>query len=126
MTVQPTRAAQHVLRASVGSASTPFIARLQRMSLTVRLFLLVTIAVLPALGIQAYNEYNLRRSREADIRDRVVQITKQFGEEMGELREGARQLLIAEAQLPQVKSKDAAACSTLFASLKAAYANYSL
>lgn len=124
MTV-PARAAQDVLRGNV-AASTPFIARLQRMSLTVRLFLLVTLAVLPALGIQAYNEYNLRRSREADIRDRVVQITKQFGEEMGELREGARQLLIAVAQLPQVKSKNAEACSMLLASLKAAYANYSL
>ena len=109
MTVQPARAAQDILRANVGPATTPIIPRLQRMSLTVRLFLLVTIAVLPALGIQAYNEYDLRRSREADIRDRVVQITKQFGEEMGELREGARQLLIAVAQLQQVKKKTAAA-----------------
>jgi signal transduction histidine kinase len=124
MTVQPTRAAQETLRSS--SANAPIVARLQRMSLTVRLFLLVTIAVLPALGIQAYNEFDLRRSREADIRDRVVQITKQFGEEMGELREGARQLLIAVAQLPQVTSKNADTCSALLASLKAVYANYSL
>ncbi len=128
MTVQPARAAQDGLRSSsnTGSAKTPLGSRLQRMSLTVRLFLLVTIAVLPALGIQAYNEYDLRRSREADIRDRVVQITKQFGEEMGELREGARQLLIALAQLPAVKSESANDCSTLLASLKPAYANYNL
>jgi signal transduction histidine kinase len=126
MTVQPARAAQENLRTNIGSTNTAIVARLQRMSLTVRLFLLVTIAILPALGIQAYNEFDLRRSREADIRDRVVQITKQFGEEMGELREGARQLLIAVAQLPQVKSKSADACSTLLSSLKAVYANYSL
>jgi len=126
MTVQPARAAQENLRANIGSTNTAIVARLQRMSLTVRLFLLVTIAILPALGIQAYNEFDLRRSREADIRDRVVQITKQFGEEMGELREGARQLLIAVAQLPQVKSKSADACSMLLSSLKAVYANYTL
>lgn len=126
MTVQPARAAQDTPHAEVGVAKMSIRAWLQRMSLTVRLFLLVMIAVLPALGIQAYNEFDLRRSREADIRDRVVQITRQFGEEMGELREGARQLLIAMAQLPQVKSKDAAACSALLASLKPVYANYNL
>lgn len=126
MTAQPARTAPDIQSASIGSSKTSISARLQRMSLTVRLFLLVTIAILPALGIQAYNEYDLRRSREADIRDRVVQITKQFGEEMGELREGARQLLIAIAQLPPVKAKSADACSMLLASLRPAYANYNL
>src|ERR1700758_3582402 len=115
MTVQPARAAQDIQNADVEPAKKSISARLQRMSLTVRLFLLVTIAVLPALGIQAYNEYDLRRSREADIRDRVVKITKQFGEEMGERRGGARQLLIAMAQLPPVKTKSAEACSALLA-----------
>ena len=126
MTAQPARTGHDIPRVNVSPEKTPISARVLRMSLTVRLFLLVTIAVLPALGIQAYNEYDLRRSREADIRDRVVQITKQFGEEMGELREGARQFLIAMAQLPPVKAKDAGLCSALFASLKSAYANYNL
>jgi signal transduction histidine kinase len=97
-----------------------------RFSLMVRLFALVVIAVLPAIGIQAYNEYDLRQSREADIRQRVVQITKQFGEEMGELREGARQLLLALGQLPSVKGRRTDECSSLFASLETQYANYSL
>jgi len=61
-----------------------------RIGLTGRLFLLVIMAVLPALVIQAWNEYDLRIAREADIRQQVVQITRQFGEEIGELREGAR------------------------------------
>ncbi len=91
-----------------------------------RLFLLVLIAVLPAIAIQAYNEYDLRKAREADIRQRVVQITTQFGEEMGELREGARQLLLALGQLPAVKRRDSAQCDELFASLKRQYESYSL
>jgi two-component system, sensor histidine kinase and response regulator len=97
-----------------------------RIGLTGRLFLLVVLAVVPALVIQAWNEYDLRIAREDDIRQRVVQITKQFGEEIGELREGARQLLLALAQLDPVKYRQTGACDALFSKLKARYANYSL
>lgn len=100
--------------------------RLRGMSLTARMFLLVFIAVLPALGIQAYNEYDLRAARAHDIRDQVVQVTKQFGEEMGELREGARQLLVALGQLSSVKQLDSEQCDALFASAKANFKNYAL
>jgi signal transduction histidine kinase len=100
--------------------------RIREMSLTARMFLLVFIAVLPALGIQAYNEYDLRAARADDIRQQVVQITKQFGEEMGELREGARQLLVALAQLPAVDLQLSDVCNTLFASTKANFRNYTL
>jgi len=55
-----------------------------------------------------------------------VQITKQFGEEIGELREGARQLLLALTQLTPVKLRESEACSALFATLGSQYANYSL
>src|SRR5208337_1760806 len=94
--------------------------------LTGRLFLLVILAVVPALVIQAWNEYDLRIAREDDIRQRVVQITKQFGEEIGELREGARQLLLALAQLTPVRQLETDGCSALFAALKSQYANYTL
>jgi signal transduction histidine kinase len=100
--------------------------RVGEMSLTARMFLLVFIAVLPAIGIQAYNEYDLRAARTRDIQQQVVQITKQFGEEMGELREGARQLLVALGQLPAVKRQQAEACNGLFASTKENFVNYAL
>ena len=100
--------------------------RRPHVSLTARLFILVLIAVFPALLIQAYNEYELRKAREADIRQQVVQITKQFGEEIGELREGARQLLLALSQLTPVRLRESEACNALFATLESQYANYSL
>jgi len=100
--------------------------RFREMSLTARMFLLVFIAVLPALGIQAYNEYDLRAARADDIRQQVIQITKQFGAEMGELREGARQLIVALGQLSAVKTQQGPACDALFASAKANFKNYSL
>ena len=98
----------------------------RQISLTTRMFLLVFIAVLPAIGIQAYNEYDLRAARSEDIRQRVVQITKQFGEEMGELREGARQLLVGLGQLPAVKRQQTEACDSIFAAAKQNFVNYNL
>src|SRR5271166_6143273 len=100
--------------------------RLPHISLTLRLLILVLIAILPAIVIQGYNEYELRKAREADIRQQVIQITKQFGEEIGELREGARQLLLALAQLTPVKLRESDACNTLFGTLASQYANYSV
>src|ERR1700747_1987410 len=100
--------------------------RIPHVSLTVRLITLVLIAVCPAIVIQAYNEYELRKARETDIRQQVIQITKQFGEEIGELREGARQLLLALAQLNPVKSRDTTECNELFGTLASQYANYAL
>src|SRR6201981_2672598 len=97
-----------------------------RIGLTGRILILVIFAVVPALVIQAWNEYDLRIAREADIRQQVVQTTKQFGEEIGELREGARQLLLALAQLNTVKTRESDACNALFGSLASQYANYSL
>lgn len=107
------------------SRAQPFPKRL-RASMTFRLFMLVLIAVLPAIFIQAYNEFDLRRSREADIRQQVIQTTRQFGEEMGELREGARQLLLALSQLPAAQQSHGAECNKLFASLRRKFPNYSL
>src|SRR5262245_42635936 len=100
--------------------------RLPHINLTVRLCILVLIAILPAMLIQGYNEYELRKAREDDIRKQVIQVTKQFGEEIGELREGARQLLLALSQLPAVRLQDGDSCSEHFAALKSQYANYKI
>jgi signal transduction histidine kinase len=100
--------------------------RLPHINLTLRLCILVLIAIFPAIVIQGYNQYELRKAREADIRQQVIQVTKQFGEEIGELREGARQLLLALSQLPAVRLQDTDSCSEHFTALKSQYANYTL
>src|SRR5258708_40201914 len=68
--------------------------------------LLLLIAGAPAIGIQAYNEYDLRQARELEIRQQGVQTTRQFGEGMGELREGAPPLLLKRGQRPAVREKN--------------------
>src|ERR1700747_3259613 len=100
--------------------------RMVRIGLTGRLLLLLMRAVVPALVIQAWNEYDQRVAREDDIRQHVIAITRQFGEEIGVLREGARQLLLALAQLDPLKFQQPDTCSGLFSQLKSRFANYSL
>src|SRR6266567_1290551 len=100
------------------------IGRWVQLGLTGRMFLLVVIAVLPALAIQAINEYTLKRAGEDDMRQRVVQITKQFGEEIQEQKEGASQLLIAMGEIDALQDGKPEACSAILASLKSKFSSY--
>src|SRR5260370_5251036 len=121
-----THGASPALGQTIAVKGRPARLRIPHVSLTVRLIILVLIAVCPAIMIQAYNEYELRKASETDIRQQVVQITKQFGEEIGELREGARQLLLALSQLTPVKLRESGECNALFGSLASQYADYRL
>src|SRR6266567_8998448 len=97
--------------AKVKSGVRSLLGRWMQLGLTGRMFLLVVIAVLPALAIQAVNEYTLRRAGEDDIRQRVIQITKQFGAEIKEQREGASQLLIAMGEIDALQDQKMEACN---------------
>jgi len=99
--------------------------RAMRLSLTSRMLVLVVIAVLPAIAIQAVNEITLRRDREDDIRQRVIQITKQFGEEMKEEKSGASQLLIALGELDEIQSGNTWGCGPVLEKLKSRFEEYS-
>src|SRR6266436_1920413 len=98
--------------------------RWMHVGLTGRMFLLVVIAVLPALAIQAVNEYTLKRAGEDDMRQRVVQITKQFGEEIKEQREGASQLLIAMGEIDALQDGKTQECSAIVTNLKSQFESY--
>jgi signal transduction histidine kinase len=123
MIEQPASAAQYRVELDGKRRSTP--RDWMRVGLTGRLFFLVVIAVLPALVIMAVNEFSLRRARENDIRQQVIQTTKQFGEEIQEERNGAEHLLVALSQLDAVKQRQSDHCDTLFAQLKSRFDSYS-
>src|SRR5881227_4049431 len=122
MTGRPTDGRPEGTQAKSGGRS--LMRRWMQLSLTGRMFLLVVIAVLPALVIQAVNEYTLRTAREDEIRQRVIQITKQFGEEIQAIRAGASQLLIALGELDEVQKRDSAECGATFAKLKVRFESY--
>jgi hypothetical protein len=91
-----------------------------------RLLVLVVLAVLPMIAMQAWHERQLRNERQEVIRERVVYRVQQLAADIGELREGARQLLLAIAQLEAVKLRQPETCLALLAKLRSRYANYSL
>src|SRR6266851_2130250 len=111
-------------RAKHNGGTWSLIPRWTQLGLTRRMFLLVFIAVLPAVAIQAVNEDTLKRAGEEDIRQRVVQITKQFGEEIQEQKEGASQLLIAMGEIDALQDGKPEACSAIVTNLKSQFASY--
>ena len=87
------------------------------MSLVARLYLLVALAVLPAIGIQLYNELILRRHREAQVRDEALRLAEFTASELNGVLAGARTLLVSLSSTAAVRDHDAAACQTLLEDL---------
>jgi hypothetical protein len=109
-----------------GTGGPSFQRRAMRTGWTSRFLLLVVMAVLPMIAIQVWHERDLRHEREGVVRHRVVQKVQQLAAEVRELREGARQLLLAIGQLEAVKLRQPEACSRLLAKLRSSYPNYRL
>jgi signal transduction histidine kinase len=88
------------------------------MRLTQRLFLLVLIALLPALAIQAYNEFDLRRTRQTEVDDMALRQAKLASSELNQIFEGIHNLLIAVAEVPSVRSFVSEECAAYLAILQ--------
>ena len=78
--------------------------RRRGMRLTERLFLLVAVAMLPALAIQAYNEFDLRRSRKAEVRRLAEQQAYLAASELAQIVAGVGAVLTAVSEVPAVRS----------------------
>lgn len=94
-------------------------------SLRVRLLLLVLLALIPARGLGIYTAWEMRKAARAEaLQDamRLARIASTAGER---LVEGAHQILIVLARLPEVRRQNASACSALFADLLKSYPYYS-
>jgi signal transduction histidine kinase/CheY-like chemotaxis protein/HAMP domain-containing protein len=91
------------------------------LALLSRLFLLVAVALLPAIAIQSYNEFDLRRSRQMEVQDQALGLAKLAAAEQQQVVEGIRQVLIALSELPAVKAKDPQACSAYLLAIKQRY-----
>ena len=46
------------------------------MTLLSRLLVLVAVALLPAIGIQAYNEFDLRRTRQIEVQGHALNLAE--------------------------------------------------
>ena len=96
------------------------------MNLTVRLLLLVAVAILPALLIEAYNEYALRRTREAEVQSQAVRLGEQAAAELRQVIEGVQRVAVILAQVPLIGeaalgATPPEACSALLVRLRQEY-----
>jgi signal transduction histidine kinase len=96
-----------------------------RMSLLARLFVLVAIAVLPAIGMLAWNQYQEYQARVVEAHAHALQQAKLVSSEQDRLVDGARQLLVALANVPLVVNRDVDRCTAFLQELIKKYDAYS-
>src|SRR6266853_1512437 len=87
------------------------------MSLLARLFLLVLLAVLPAIAIEAYNEFELRAIREGQVHQEALRLARQATSEMDRIAEGTRQMLLVFTENPAVADSRWDSCNEAAARL---------
>jgi signal transduction histidine kinase len=94
-------------------------------SLRFRLLLLVLLAVIPALGLTFYTNFELRRLAAADVKEEALRLARIAAGGQEDTIKDTRQLLFALAQLSEVRGSDPTACSALFELLNQ-YPQYAL
>jgi signal transduction histidine kinase len=89
-----------------------------------RLFVLVLVAMLPALAIQAYNEIAGRETRETEVREDALRLAQFASGELDRIVENGHAVLTALANLPAVRNLDGPGCSAYVASLQNSFPQY--
>jgi PAS domain S-box-containing protein len=87
------------------------------LSLVARLYLLVALALLPAVAIQVWNEAAFRAEREAGARGEALRLAQFAAGEVRRLIATGRVILASAAVAPALRARDKAACDELAARL---------
>lgn len=88
------------------------------MTLLSRLLVLVFVALLPAIAIQAYNEFDLRRSRQIEVQNHAINLADLAAAEQRQIVQGIRQVLIVLSELPSIKAGDRQACNAYLGTVR--------
>jgi two-component sensor histidine kinase len=80
-------------------------------TLRARLLLLILLAAVPTIAIEAYSEAELRGARQQEIRQEAVRLMRLVAAEQGRIDEAARQLLVGFSEGEEIHSKDWTRCS---------------
>jgi diguanylate cyclase len=92
--------------------------------LRVRLMLLVLLAVIPAAGLLLYGLDQHRGVAAQKAREEALRAVRIAAASHERLIEGARQMLVLLAQLPEIRTKDPGACSAFLAGILTRYPQY--
>ena len=90
-----------------------------RMSLLIRLLVLVGLAAWPAVGVLSYIQYNLQAEGRQRIATEAMRQAELLNADLSNLVEGARQLSVAIAQYPLVQAGDGGCAAPLNAMRRA-------
>jgi PAS domain S-box-containing protein len=93
-------------------------------SIRVRLVFLVLLAVIPALGLILYTAAAQRRSAAINAQENLLRLVKVAAANQRQASFGARQLLIALAQMPEIRGGNREKCNLLLANLLKQYRVY--
>ncbi|MCW2244070.1 hybrid sensor histidine kinase/response regulator [Azospirillum canadense] len=95
-------------------SSAPF----RTMTLPTRLILLVLLATLPAIGIQAYNDFRARQAGEALAVEEASRLLTLIQDEQQRVIDGVREVLVTVAEIAPTLIGDQARCQTFLARLR--------
>jgi signal transduction histidine kinase len=90
-------------------------------SLLLRLFILVAVALLPAVAVESYNQFALHRLRQSEVQEHALSLAKLAAAQQLQIVDGIHQVLIALSELPAIKAKDSQACSKYLLASKQRY-----
>jgi signal transduction histidine kinase len=93
-------------------------------SLRVRLWLLVFLALVPALGLMLYTASEQRRRAAFEVQDNALRLARLASSNQERLVEGAHQLLVALTQVPDVRGGNPALCNAFLARLQQQFPLY--
>lgn len=92
--------------------------------LRARLFVMVMLALIPALGLILYNGIQQRASAVDVAKKDTGNLVTRIVDEQNQLIDTANQLQLALAQLPAIRNRDTSACNELFAGLLTQFTRY--
>ncbi|ALG70657.1 histidine kinase [Azospirillum thiophilum] len=94
------------------------------MTLLARLFILVLLAVLPAIGIQVYSVLEQRSEREADVTSQAERLLHQVESEHARIIDSARLMVTAVTEAHFLRRGEVERCQTYLERLSVRSSNY--
>lgn len=87
--------------------------------------MIVAVALVPALALQAYTEFDVRQIRQQLMEDEALRLLQLVSSQQHRIVDAAEQVLNVIAATPAVKDNDPEACRGLLAELLKASPRYS-
>src|SRR2546426_10768313 len=86
-------------------------------SLRLRLWLLVLLAFMPALGLMLYTAAEQRQHAVKEVKDQALRMAQIVSSDQERRIDGTRYLLMALAHVPSVRDGDTAECDSFLSAL---------